>query len=331
MSELQNVAFVIDEATKFEHLIDRLISRINSMIKQGIIDIPIDYSPFNAIHAAHMELRSNDKKPIRTCSNSSIAVALLKMVVFGLNPLKKQIDFIPYNNKLTAQPSYFGEVALLKRHCGIDKVSSGIAYEDDLFEIGYPDGELAVLDHKTEIENWNKPIIAAYCKVYKDGKVIHTEIRTKEQLETAWKESKNYGKVHNKFPVEMAKRTVLRGASKILLNTSDDYHIIENRLNGQAIEIQINESEENQKIIDAPTATQKQIDNIVKETPEPKKQEIKQTTKQDTKEEPETQESKPAKAEPAKKKETKKPTKQETKPAETEENKSKKDGYGMFD
>jgi hypothetical protein len=129
----------------------------------------------------------------------------------------------------------------------------------------------------------------------------------------------------------MAKRTVLRGASKILLNTSDDYHIIENRLNGQAIEIQINESEENQKIIDAPTATQKQIDNIVKETPEPKKQEIKQTTKQDTKEEPETQESKPAKAEPAKKKETKKPTKQETKPAETEENKSKKDGYGMFD
>ena len=97
-----------------------VLSKVNTFQKSGELRIPKDYSPENAIKSAYLVLNeavTRDKKPVlEACSNSSIANALLKMVVWGVSPLKGQIYFISYGDKLEASISYLGNVMLSLIH-----------------------------------------------------------------------------------------------------------------------------------------------------------------------------------------------------------------------
>src|SRR5690554_4387057 len=82
----------------------QVLAKIEAFKATGELKIPKDYSPENALKAAYLILsetkNSSNQFALQHCTKESIANALLKMVVWGLSPLKKQCDFIMYGNKL---------------------------------------------------------------------------------------------------------------------------------------------------------------------------------------------------------------------------------------
>ena len=58
----------------------------------------------------------NGKSVLESCTKESIAFALQKMIVLGLNPIKKQCDFIAYGDQLQCSPEYTANEMLAKRY-----------------------------------------------------------------------------------------------------------------------------------------------------------------------------------------------------------------------
>jgi recombination protein RecT len=158
------------------------------------------------------------------------------MVTQGLNPAKKQCYFIAYGKSLNLQRSYFGDLAVMKRLNNVKSVNSNVVYEKDDFSINIElDGSKSIV-HKTSFESLGSPIKGAYCIInFQDG-TRHIEVMSIEQVHRSWKQSKSYvfekngsikpESVHGKFPEEMTKRTVIRKACKLYINTSDDNDLI---------------------------------------------------------------------------------------------------------
>ena len=88
-----------------------------------------------------------------------------------------------------------------------------------IFVIGY----LAIaLEHITNI---NKAVVFGYCNIYNTkGEIVGTTVMTWDEIQKSWRQSRNFRPdgVHQKFPSEMAKRTLINRACKGLLNTSID-------------------------------------------------------------------------------------------------------------
>ena len=210
--------------------VDIVAAKIREFQERGELHFPPNYSPENAMKAAWLKLQEttdrNGKPALQVCTKDSIANSLLKMVVYGLTPLKDQGYFIVYGNKLTWQNSYFGNIALWKRATGSDKDPVAVVvYEGDEFEYEIVDGEIKILRHKQNIDNV-KPdkIITAYAILtYPDGEKKVT-MMTMDEIRVAWNQGQTKGKspAHIKFPAEMAKKTVINRACKIAIKSSDD-------------------------------------------------------------------------------------------------------------
>ncbi len=230
--------------TKKATLAEKTLSRIAEFQNAGSIDLPNNYSPANAIRAAWLILQETvdkDKRPVLTsCTPESIANSLLKMVVMGLNPAKKQCYFIAYGNRLSCDTSYFGEMSTARRVHGYipdDGFSYAVVYQGDDFEYERKRGKVRVLKHGQKLENVNKGnIIAAYCEVYdNDERLVNSELMTIEQIKQAWKQSKmnpvaadgtvSAGGTHGKFTADMCLKTVIRKACKPIINSSDDKNL----------------------------------------------------------------------------------------------------------
>jgi recombination protein RecT len=251
---MENVPAIIDDKSEIRQIVDRTHYRTREMLSGGEIVIPADYNMANAFKSAQLlfydmnvsqynkQTKSYEEKNIlEACTPASVSNALLKMVVMGLNPAKRQIDFIPYGNKLIAQPSYFGDMAMTKRFCGAVDIITRLIYKDDDFVFEYYDEDIKITKHKSELKNWRDDlIIGAYTIiVFQDRK--HVEIQTIDKIKKAWVEkSKQYMKdgkpnpksVHEKFTSEMVKRSMVRYACKTFLNSSGDYnHILQTTSN----------------------------------------------------------------------------------------------------
>ena len=217
--------------------------KVKGYLEQGVLMLPENYSPDNALKLAYLILQktvTTDKKPVlEFCTAGSIANALLDMIVQGLNPGKKQCDFIAYGNQLTCQRSYFGAMATTKSiDREVDDFAYKVVYKDDDFEFETVRGKDSVTEHKQKLENVAKDKIkGAYCIIFgKDGTELYTEIMTIDQIHQSWKQSKmkpfdEKGKLkasstHGKFPAEMALRTVINKACKIRINASDDSSLV---------------------------------------------------------------------------------------------------------
>jgi len=97
----------------------QVLAKVTTFSEAGELKLPKDYSPENALKSAYIKLTENpDGKGalIDKCDKTSIAEALLKMVVYGLTPQKNQVYFIPYGNKLNCNISYMGNIATAKRY-----------------------------------------------------------------------------------------------------------------------------------------------------------------------------------------------------------------------
>ncbi|WP_144460069.1 recombinase RecT, partial [Bacillus pumilus] len=74
-------------------------------------------------------------------------------------------------------------------------------------------GREKLIKHETKFENRDKPIIGAYAVVKTIDDIELLTIMTRKEIETSWSQAKTKA-VQNKFPQEMAKRTVINRAAK---------------------------------------------------------------------------------------------------------------------
>lgn len=200
----QTVASVVTK--EFQQLID----------EQGY-SVPKDYNIANALQGAVLTI-GNDRN-LATANLDSIKKALFDMLVQGLSVAKTQAYFIKYGNELQMQRSYFGTQTVLKRLPEIKDIRANIVHAGDKFEIGYQDGELVVLEHQTTFENQDNAIIGAYAVIIKTDGTKQYEVMTKKMIDASWSQAKSKN-VQQKFPEEMAKRTVINRAAKNIVNTS---------------------------------------------------------------------------------------------------------------
>ena len=204
-----------------KQITSNVATRIEAMKGEGLLIAP-NYSVSNALSSAYYALKnSSSGNLLEKCTPDSVYNALLDMVVQGLSPAKTQCYFIPYGNKATLERSYFGTMKVVKQLSTVKDIYAKIIYEGDEFEAEVVDGRWKFVSHKSSWKNQNNPIEGAYCVIEKtDGEKILT-IMTKEEIDVSWSQSKNKS-VQNKFPQEMAKRTIIERAAKDFFNTSDD-------------------------------------------------------------------------------------------------------------
>lgn len=218
-------------------VVDVVAKKIDGFITAGELHLPANYSPDNALKAAWLILQETvdkEKRPVLTaCTKDSIANALLDMVVQGLTPAKKQVYFIAYGSKLLCQRSYFGTAAVAMRTLGCLEPRAEVVYQGDEFEYEITKQGKQITKHGQKLENVDpKKIKAAYCVIEWPGdkKPAYTEIMTLDQIKQSWKMSKMNpdaaDSTHSKYPDQMAKRTVINRACKLLINATSDHDLV---------------------------------------------------------------------------------------------------------
>jgi recombination protein RecT len=167
------------------------------------------------------------KSVLESCTKPSIANALFSMVTWGLSPMKSQVYFIPYGDKLQISKSYLGNIAIAKRTAGVKEVNAVLVYKNDLFNIGVnpKTGIFEVFEHSTSLENINDAeIIGGYAVVIFNDGSVKTEIMNIKQVETSWNQgyAKGGSPAHKNFRGEMVKKTIINRALKTVIGSSDD-------------------------------------------------------------------------------------------------------------
>jgi len=253
---------------KKENVVGIVMEKVAKLQKNNQLVLPPNYSPQNALMSAWLELQhittKNNQPVLQACSQPSIANALYEMVIFGLNPAKKQCYFIPYGKQLIMQPSRYGYEAMARRaDPRIDKIVAEVVYEGDEFEYEIKFGEKYITKHKQKLSNKNNQPEGAYCVLLNGkGNVLKTEIMTYEQIKKSWQKSPmrpvlengelKKGSTHVEFLEEMIKKTVIRRACKQIIQSSDDSNLFIDTISNQTVEMQEAKVEE---IVDAETAT----------------------------------------------------------------------------
>lgn len=214
-------------ATIKQDVSSQVLAKIHSFQESGEITIPKDYSVENALKSAYIVLSDPKNNILTKCSKSSIAEALLKMVVHGVSPVKKQCYFIPYGDKLECSISYAGNIAIAKRYGNLKEIKGQAIFKGDefTFEVDPTTGRKKVLKHSQTLESLgSNEVIGAYAVMqFADG-TIDTEIMNIKQIEASWKQggSKGASPAHKNFADQMAIKTVINRACKLVINSSDD-------------------------------------------------------------------------------------------------------------
>ena len=210
---------------------DSVMLRVKDLEETGGLMFPKNYSAANQIKAAWFVLQEtkdrNGKPALEVCNKNTIANAVLDMVIQGLSVSKKQGYFIVYGDKLEFQRSYFGTVALAKQ-CGMQgNPVANIIYEGDDFayRIDTETGLTSIVKHEQKFENVDiNKIKGAYAIVTMPSGERQVTIMSIAQIRTAWGQgaTKGASPAHKNFTDEMAKKTVIGRACKMIINSSDD-------------------------------------------------------------------------------------------------------------
>lgn len=218
-------------AVQEKNISDNVLRRIKALENSGEIKIPKDYSPENALKAAWLTVQDvvdkNGKKALEVCTQESVAQALLKMVVWGLSPLKKQCDFIVRGSHLCCDPEYTGNIVLAKRYAGMKWIKANAIFQDDDFayEVDSETGRRKLVHHKQTIDSLGTNKIKGAYAIFElaDG-TRDMEVMNISQIQTAWGQGAARGNspAHQKFTDQMAIKTVINRATKLLIRGSDD-------------------------------------------------------------------------------------------------------------
>lgn len=214
------------------NITDQVLNRVNEYISQGRLHLPENYSVGNATASAWLTLQEvkdkNGRPALEVCTPTSVANALLDMVILGHNSNKKQGYFIVYGDKLAWFPSYFGKSASVKRLPGIKtEPIATIIYDGDEIELGHNElGEEFVVSHVTTWENKSKgKRIGVYVTVEQDG-IIRSAVLTMAEVKEAWLKNPGQKRDHSEFEGEFMKRTAINRLAKTLIQTSNDDDLV---------------------------------------------------------------------------------------------------------
>lgn len=216
-----------------QEIIANTTARVRHFIQNKELVLPPNYSAENALKAAWLMLQTtvdkNNKPVLKACTQSSIAFALLDMIVQGLNPVKKQCYFLAYGDKLTCMRSYHGSRAVAMHACKAKDVDAQVVWGDDDFGYEINKGVKSVTCHKQKLNNVGKDPQAAYCVISLSDGREYTDIMTIEQIKKAWSKSKmnpnSDSSVHKQFDEEMIKKTVINRTCKKYINSSSDNNL----------------------------------------------------------------------------------------------------------
>jgi len=222
-----------NEIIKQRDVTDNILTRVDEMKNEGLA-LPSNYNASNALNLAFLQLvdmKVKQKPLLEVVTKKSIQESLLNMVLQGLTPGKNQVYFIPYGQELQMQRSYFGTQAVLKRLNGVNDIWANVIYDGDDFEIEIDEkGRERLQNHKTSFFNKDNNIVGAYAIIDTDHDGQLLTAMTKKQIDASWSQARTKN-VHNKFPEEMAKRTVINRAAKNYINTSDDSDMLTQAIN----------------------------------------------------------------------------------------------------
>jgi len=213
--------------------IDGLSAQLKEKEKYGL-SFPADYNPTNALMGAYLILKeTNDKNGkcvLETCSQASIANALMDMVTMGLSMQKKQCYPIAYGGKLQCQVSYHGHKAMAHRY-GAKTINAEVIYEGDTFEYHIENGRKVLDKHLQDFKNINlDKIVGAYCVVTLVDGSNYMEVMNLSQIKTAWKKGYGYKEnsgTHKEFTDMMAKKTVTSRACKQIVQQYGDVFAVD--------------------------------------------------------------------------------------------------------
>jgi len=248
-----------------ESTMEVVLKKVTEFREVGGLHLPADYSVENAMRGAWLtlqEMRDKANLPVlQTCSRESIANALLDMATQGLSVAKKQGAFIQYGNRILFQREYFGNIALAKRYGGMKDVRGNVIYKDDVFKyaVNADTGRRYLIEHKQEITNIDfAKIIGAYALVVMDDGSTFLEVMTWGQIQQSWKQGSTKGEspAHKNFPDQLAVKTVINRALKIMISSSNDAVLMENIETNRPIEAVKEEIKANAntgEIIDIPS------------------------------------------------------------------------------
>lgn len=251
--------------TKYENIAESVLARIKQFEAAGTMKLPKNYIPENQLKAAWLMLQEvkdkNGNAALQVCTKESIARCLLDMVLQGLSPVKKQVYFIPYADRLTCVRSYFGTVQLAKQSGGLtaDPVAN-VIYDGDefVYEIDPATGIIKILKHDQKLENINtEKIKGAYC-ILQRGDHSEVTVMTIGQIRKSWEQGANKGAspAHKNFTDEMAKKTVIGRACKMAINSSDDAWLYEEMKDDESIDVAADQRNEAIKQAPVPMNTE---------------------------------------------------------------------------
>jgi recombination protein RecT len=206
-----------------------VLIKIQSFQETGELKLPPDYNVENALKSAYIILSDPKNNLLEKCKDdkASIAESLLKMVVYGLNPIKKQCYFIPYGGKLECSVSYAGQVAIAKRYGNLKNIKGNAVFKGDTFEfaIDHTTGRRIITKHVQTLDSLgSKEIIGAYAFIELNDGTKDIEVMSFSQIKQSWEQGATKGNspAHKNFPDQMAIKTVIARACKLLISTSDD-------------------------------------------------------------------------------------------------------------
>lgn len=207
------------------------VNKSLARLQEGGLVLPPNYNHSNALKSAFFALSNNSGgNLLNVCSKASVANALLDMVTQGLSPAKTQCYFIKYGDTCKLNRSYFGTQAVLKRLTNVKDIWANVIFEGDDFVYEVDRGREKLVSHGTKFENRDNNILGAYAVIQTTEDEELLTVMTKKEIDTAWSQGKTKN-VQDKFPAEMAKRTVINRAAKAFINTSDDSDLLVEAIN----------------------------------------------------------------------------------------------------
>lgn len=155
---------------------------------------------------------------LANCSVMSMQKAFLDCATLGLYPNGADVHILPYGQTAQVIVDWKGLVKLMLRSGMVKKVYAETVHDNDIFS--YKNGEV---DHEIDFRNPRGEMYAVYCAVVMRDGDIRYEVMSKDEIEKVKKSSKSASTGPWKsWYSEMAKKTVIRRASKYLDLSSDN-------------------------------------------------------------------------------------------------------------
>ena len=202
------------------------LNKIRKYQEAGMI-LPAGFNPANSLKKARFmlnDMKVNGVPVLECCSQTSILQCLLDSCAKGLDFSELQVYFIPRAGQMTIMESVYGRIVRAKRASKNYKPIVQYVHESDVFEFGtdLETGRTVIKKHETCLENLDKPIIAAYTYVTDNDGDTEVFIMTKREWMTSWKKSSNGGSVAKEFERDMIYRTIIKKATKSLVNSNSN-------------------------------------------------------------------------------------------------------------